>query len=385
MLSVIVPIYNTAAYLDRCIQSICDQTYQDLEIVLVDDGSTDTSLEICEAYRKKDPRIKLIHKENGGLVSARKAGLQAAEGEWIGWVDSDDWVEADWFMRLLHVQERSGADMVTAGCFHEIGADLKPVTNGVPAGVYQKDELLPKLLYSGRFFEYGLQPHLCTKLIRREILEQTQFSVNERINAGEDAAVVYPSALEADKIAVTEFCGYHYIQRAGALTKTGTADEIERIRLLIAHLEDSFREKRVWDVMRPQLRQYQKYLLFLRQMSELDRSILLPYGGIAYGSRVVIYGAGVSGQKMYRYLTEAHRADVVLWVDRNYRTYQENGLPVDTPEAIKRLKNSYDHIIIANTTQNAADPIRQYLLDLPVPASKIRWFCDGFIDEGWGI
>ena len=90
LISVIVPIYNAEEYLERCLDSIVNQTYAQLQIVLVDDGSTDTSSIICDAYREKDHRIKVIHKTNGGLVSARKAGLREAAGAFVGWVDADD-------------------------------------------------------------------------------------------------------------------------------------------------------------------------------------------------------------------------------------------------------------------------------------------------------
>ena len=90
-ISVIIPIYNISKYVDRCISSVCDQTYANLEIILIDDGSTDNSGEICDRYAELDKRIQVIHKENGGLVSARKAGMRASTGSLIAYVDGDDW------------------------------------------------------------------------------------------------------------------------------------------------------------------------------------------------------------------------------------------------------------------------------------------------------
>lgn len=92
-ISVIVPIYNADRYLERCLSSIIGQTYKNLEIICVDDGSTDNSLAICNKYSLLDNRIKVIHKNNGGVTSARKAGMKIASGEWVGFVDSDDWLE----------------------------------------------------------------------------------------------------------------------------------------------------------------------------------------------------------------------------------------------------------------------------------------------------
>ena len=95
MISIIVPIYNIVAYLSQCLDSLINQTFAELEIILVDDGSTDGCGELCDSYGRRDPRIVVLHKENGGLVSARKAGLKVASGQYIAYVDWDDWVEPD--------------------------------------------------------------------------------------------------------------------------------------------------------------------------------------------------------------------------------------------------------------------------------------------------
>ena len=116
MISIIIPVYNSDKYLKRCINSILKQTFIDLEIILVDDGSTDNSLKICEAYQKQDDRIRVIHKENGGSTSARKAGVQIARGEYIAFVDSDDWIEEIFFERLYDEAKIHKTDIVASGC-----------------------------------------------------------------------------------------------------------------------------------------------------------------------------------------------------------------------------------------------------------------------------
>lgn len=115
MLSIIVPIYKIEDYLPQCIESILAQNYSEFELILVDDGSPDDCPAICEDYSKKDSRIKVIHKSNGGLVSARKAGLRIAQGEYIGYVDGDDWIEPDFYERLMRKAEESNADIVASG------------------------------------------------------------------------------------------------------------------------------------------------------------------------------------------------------------------------------------------------------------------------------
>lgn len=376
--SIIVPVYNAGKYLEKCVNSILGQTYQETEIILVNDGSSDMSGKICDEYSGRDKRVVTIHKTNGGSSNARKAGLKTAKGKYIGFVDADDWIETDYIEKMVKAQQDTGADIIVSNHFHDIGADSKKVCGNFPIGLYTKEFLLPTLLYSGQFFEYGLQPHMVTKLFRKEILLKTQMCVDGRIVIGEDAAVVYPSVLEADRIYISDICGYHYVQRPGSMTKKETHDETEMYDLLFAHLENAFKKADVWNIMAPQVEQYKKYLLFMRRMQCFDDRVLLPYGGINRKSRVVIYGAGVLGQKMYRYLSAVDGMEIVLWVDKNYMTYRENGMNVKHPENILSLID-YDYILIANTVRRTADSIRQYLDNMGIMKEKIRWFSEEFI------
>ena len=112
MISVIVPVYNSVKYLDKCIQSILNQTYKNFELLLVNDGSSDNSLEICNLYALKDDRVKVIDQSNGGVSSARNAGIDYAKGEWITFVDSDDWVHKDYLLQRVALAEERNADVV---------------------------------------------------------------------------------------------------------------------------------------------------------------------------------------------------------------------------------------------------------------------------------
>ena len=126
MISVIVPVYNVEPYLRKCLDSIVNQTYRDFEILIIDDGSTDGSGRICDEYAEKDSRIKVFHTENRGLSCARNLGLAEAKGEWIGFVDSDDWIEPDMYEVLIRRAEETGADVVE--CSHYKELDGKTIT-----------------------------------------------------------------------------------------------------------------------------------------------------------------------------------------------------------------------------------------------------------------
>lgn len=377
MISIIVPIYNTSEYLEQCVGSILNQTFRDLEIILVDDGSSYLCGRACDEYALRDSRIKVIHKENGGSTSARKAGLEIAAGDFVGYVDGDDWIEPYYYEKMVAAQEKYGADLVLSGHFHDIGEDSRKVKDNFPTGIYTREQLLQTLLYTGRFFEYGVQPHMVTKLFKKEILQKTQMCVDDRIVIGEDAAVVYPSVLEAEKIVVSDVCAYHYVQHLNSMTKREQENKENIYGLLFEHLEKAFKDKNVWAVMEPQLQQYRKYLLFMHRISCFDEKVLLPYGGIAAGSKVVIYGAGVLGQKMHRYLMGKKEISIVLWADQKYEIYRKQGLAVDAPDAILKVPD-YDFVLIANMEQSAAETIKMDLVDNGVNDRKILWFSEAF-------
>lgn len=378
-ISIIVPIYNAEEYLEQCLESILNQTYSNLQIILIDDGSVDLSLAICRHFAKLDKRIEVHHRKNKGLVSARKMGVSLAQGEMIGWVDADDWIEPNWIEALANLWMSTGADIIAAGHLHDIGEHGVEVKNKFVEGIYEKDKILSKMIYTGDFFEYGILPQVYTKLIHRNILQKTQMQVDDEIIAGEDAAVIYPSILEADSIYVSDICGYHYVQRPGSMTKTSYSDEKLRVGKLIHYLSDIFEEKQVHPIMSSQLEAYEKYLLSLRQISVFDEYFLAPFGGIAYGSRVIIYGAGVLGQKIYYYIKGNGKVKLCAWLDRNWEVYRKNGFEVDAPEKIVELDGKYDYIIIANITQKTAILMKDYMKNLGVKEEKIRWFSEQFL------
>ena len=148
-----------------------------MQIVLVNDGSTDASYEICKSYALKDSGITLVTQENQGVVAARKKGVQAATGDFVCWVDADDWIESDYIEIMILLQQESYAEIVALAHYHDIGEDSILVRNGIESGVYSVEGVIHKMLYTGKLFEYGIGPHLCTKLFLTEIIKKTQAEV----------------------------------------------------------------------------------------------------------------------------------------------------------------------------------------------------------------
>ena len=331
------------------------QTFKDLEIVLVDDGSTDGCGDICDAYSQKDSRIVVVHKENGGLVSARKAGIKAAHGKYITYVDGDDWIEPDLCERMYQKMTEQDVDVVICGHYEDTGDVSKEVFHGVPEGRYGKEELLhfvyPQMTAKDSFFECGILPMLCIKLFRRECLERFQLAVDERIVMGEDAACVCPCLLNVDSIYVMHECLYHYRQSTSSMVKKipEAEQEREQFRVLYRTVRDSLgKYVHIYD-LRQQWDQFVMSLMLPRAENlyegygKLD--YLFPFSGAKKGSRIILYGAGTYGQRLYHYLNETGFCQVAAWVDRNYMQFQAMNLPVEGPEVIPETE--YDAIVLA--------------------------------------
>lgn len=380
LVSIIVPIYNAEKYIDRCITSIQNQTYTKIQIILVNDGSADGSYDICKKYAENDNRIVLINQNNKGVVETRKVGIQAAGGDCVAWVDADDWIEEDYIERMVMLMCDTGVDMVAVAHYHDIGFESTLVKNGISPGIYKTKEIIYKMLYSGTFYEYGIGPHLVTKLFKTDILKKISSQIDNKIIAGDDATMVYSGILEINKICVSDMAGYHYIQNPTSITKINYGDEKNRVDCLIDFLEKRFKDKNVYDETANQLKIYWNYMMALRDISFFDygdKSILAPYGGFEKNDKIVIYGAGVLGQKIYKHLRNLN-INIIAWLDRNWENYRANGYDVISPDELSNLDGTYDYILIANINEKVATSIKTCLLETNVKTDKIRWFTDEF-------
>ena len=237
--SVIVPIYQVAAYVRQCVDSILSQTCPDFECILVDDGSPDNCPDICDSYGKADSRVKVIHKENGGLVSARQAGLLASRGDYIVYVDGDDWLDPHMLEWAQGILEETGADLaVFAAC--RVYADRKTLDGEpVPAGFYDKKKMRDCLyarLLMGKDMRH-VHSNLWGKAIRRETLLKPQMAVDPRISYGEDLLCTIPLYLAAKSVYFSQNPAYFYRQREGAMTKRADHFALGREALLLENLE----------------------------------------------------------------------------------------------------------------------------------------------------
>ena len=237
MISIIVPVYHVEAYIKRCVDSILRQTISDIEIILVDDGSNDNCPEICDDYSLRDSRIKVIHKKNGGLSDARNAGLAVARGEFIAFVDSDDWLAPLYLEKLLRGLQEADADICECEIYRTSGETCSETLVST-AVVYDTVHALEQLIQDGQLHQY-----VWNKLYRRKTIGDISFSKGK---TNEDEFWTYHVFGQAKKVVKISDVLYNYYQRPDSIM--GAGYNIKRLDALEAktqrqqYLERNFPE-----------------------------------------------------------------------------------------------------------------------------------------------
>lgn len=208
--SVIVPVYNVEKYLRKCLDSIVSQTLNDLEIILVNDGSTDTSPDICEEYKRKDERIKMITQKNQGLSAARNAGLKEAAGEYVIFIDSDDYIAENMLEILVNNITKSSADIATCGIYNVYQSYMKPQYHKKEKYTCGNVEAYRQILIGKK-----IPASICNKLLKRECIEDLEFPVGKHY---EDAFFHIDLMQQVKTVCVDTQPLYYYVHRSGSIT-----------------------------------------------------------------------------------------------------------------------------------------------------------------------
>lgn len=216
LLSVVVPVYNQRHAFEKCLESICHQTYRQLEIICIDDGSTDGAEKIVDEFAKKDDRIVAIYQKNAGESSARNSGLRLAQGDYIAFVDCDDWLEPDMYQKMMDCFAKYQVDIVASSWFREEAAESIPITNAgkVKAGILSREDFLHYIYQRDSYQGFA---YMWDKLYKRDVLtdETGQFFLfDETLKLGGDVVYLAQIALKASKVIYMEKSFYHYRQRS---------------------------------------------------------------------------------------------------------------------------------------------------------------------------
>lgn len=225
--SLILPVYNVEQYLDRCIKSIIHQSFEDYEIILVDDGSTDTSGELCDLWEKKSDKITVVHKSNGGLASARNYGMKYASGDYIMFVDSDDWLKEGALKNCYEELEGGNYDVLKYGFQRVVdGVYGEEIVSSFQEGIYDRDKIeriiLPQIVGPFQLFNYDINPlkSAWSGIYRRQFLQENNICFeSERIILNEDYLYTLSVMLAAKNVKIIHKVYYYYDFRDGSISK----------------------------------------------------------------------------------------------------------------------------------------------------------------------
>ena len=375
--SIIVPVYNGEHFLNKCVDSVLNQNYKNIEMILVDDGSTDRSGVICDEYEKEYPDIKVIHKKNGGQTSARKAGVRLASAEWVTFLDCDDWIEKDYIEKMINIIKISqDTDIVISERYIDSGTDVYVHRNGLAEGYYSKNQVMSKILPCfiwDKWTRKDLLIHsLCNILIHKSLADMALRDVDERLRFNEDGVALATALKYARGIYVMSYAGYHYIMRDTSVTHNLSEREMEMLPVLY----DAY-IKAMNHCMDINQIKYQVNMRFgdmlingvLKKWEmESKTEFITPYEIVKKSSKVVIYGAGRFGKKYKDRLDKEAEFNIVAWVDKNYHNFPQEW----SVESIDVLKDrEYDIILIAISDPYIQKSVERDLVDNGVALSKI--------------
>lgn len=380
-LSVIVPVYNTEKYVGRCLESLRNQTLSDMEILCIDDGSTDSSLLILQSYAERDSRIHIIQKENGGLVSARKAGVKAAKGTYIGYVDSDDWVEPVMYERLCGQAVKDRADLVSSGYFFE-GNYLTTHYDGVPEGLYEAEQmcaLRERAIYNMETEDVGIRGSLCCKIFRAEKFKEVQLGIPDEISMSEDKLCILSYLLKCDRVRILKEAFYHYIVHPESMVHRPDSCYLLKVNAVYQYLIKLYDHPLFTEEMRLQAELYITELLYKGINSRLGFANKNLFWidpcwlqEIPSGAKVILYGGGELGQVYRRQLAGRKDLSFAGGMGFGWEGLEEEGEKFFSPE--ERMPTEYDVVVITIKNSLKAAEVKERLIKDGIPACKIKWF-----------
>ena len=378
LVSIIIPIYGVELYLNQCIESVLNQTYQNLQIILVNDGSMDKCGEICDYYAKKDARIHIIHKQNEGLVNARKSGLAVAEGDYVTFVDGDDWVRENFIFNLVQPAIKYNTDFIIAGYIREFYGKEDKIIPKLPVGYYSKKDLvkniLPNALYNGIFFQHGISTYVWNKLFKLTKLKHYLAIVDKNIVMGEDAALTYPYLFNCDNLYITDATDYLYRQRPNSIVKSVPNLKLEysQLSLLFKHLKKHI-SKFIHIDIEKQLKLYFYAQILIRSGGVINDDIkTIPFSNIDTAKDIVIYSSGSFGQHLISSIQKLNFYNIISWLDEDHVESQIFGLEVNSIDYI--LEIDFDLVLIASIDEKYTNSAVSKLINLGISKDKISCF-----------
>jgi len=376
-IGIVVPVYNVGMYLERCITSVLNQTYKNIELVLVDDGSTDNSGKICDDYEKRDGRVHVIHQDNHGVLCARCTGLKKVECDYATFIDADDWIAEDTYEKMS-IYMNQEVDVISYQITKYFDNSYQCMyLNSFQYGLYNKqqieEQIFPTMIWDLNRWTYGLIPSLSNKLIKKELFINELYKVKDLpVFYGQDIAVIYPLMTRISSfVNVEEGLYYHRQRKANDIAPyILDSDYYKKLYILYEYLS-----KECYNHVEliKQIDYFYNYSVRLRLQIYGDKKRegdLFPFDKIPKGSKIILYGASGMGQLYHEQFIKINYGTILAWVDKNYDKYQE--FEVKDIACINTIKD-FDYIVIAVIYQETAESIKNNLIHMGVEEDKIVW------------
>lgn len=383
LVSIVVPVFRVEKYLEKCIDSLLRQTYENIEIIIVDDGSDDACPEICDRYAQKDKRITVIHKKNGGLSEARNVGLDIAKGQFIAFVDGDDYVSKRYIDILYTIVQKTECDIAQCGYISVID-DFEEIEESN----YSYNIFTPKQMIIQSFVLLGWKCNIAwNKLYKKELFKNIRYPIGK---IHEDEITTYQLIWAANSIAITNSRLYCYRQRTDSIM--GKRYSLNHMDAQIAFIEQEKYYKEMNEKFLLQLVK-NKYLKWINNQIRLiakyeedfnntidkleaeknrinsdgtcfENSIfhgyIFPYARVKRSEQIILYGAGDVGKQFFKQIVETDYCDVKYWIDSNAKEKVDLGFSIKT---FDEIEYNNEKIVIAINNNEIAQQIIASLRD----------------------
>ena len=374
LVSIIIPIYNMDKYIEKCINSTLKQTYRNIEVILVDDGSVDKSNVICEKYKKIDNRVRVIHKENKGLVSARKSGLEISNGDYIVPLDADDWLDEKMIEEMMQIIIREKIEMAQCSIIWEYLDGGVLSDDNIIEGEYNLDKL-DNSVYKNLFVNHkeqsknGMRLNICSCIFERNLLIKSQKCVPDELANGEDDALFFIAMLQAKKFYKFSYPYYHALVRCDSMSRSARMFGVEQVFMIESVVRPFLECHKFREYIEPGFNRYllNLFAFYMKMKFKLSfqRAYTVDLLDISKKSKLVIYGVGIVGQSIYKEYKNQY--NIVALIDANKKNLMEEKIyRVDTVANLV-----FDYIILASVSESIRHSMYRELMKFGIPDEKI--------------
>lgn len=379
-LGIIVTVYNKEKYLERCIDSILNQTHREFKLILVDDGSSDKSGAICDLYAKCDPRITVKHQKNMGEIEAIRQGLELLDTDYVTFVDADDWINESTIEIVWPYMEKE-IDVISYCIERYYDDQYRYVTkNNYDAGLYSEKELLnlrKGMVWDCEKATYGIDPSLCNKVVKKEFYQDEISNIKKiRLGFGKDVAITFSILSKIKSIQLLDDVLYYHRQRevgekAPYISNSNYYGDLLKI---YDYLKNNLNDASLYQEQLDYFFAYEaqrKLGVYNSDRIKGRYRHMFPFDKIEKNKRIALFGANEVGQEFYEQIQRTKYAEIVVWVDSRYLDYSEYNVISPT----ELINYEMDYVVIASDRGEVIKSIKNEVLKMNISDEKIVCLC----------